>query len=254
MHSSILILCPIDLSLLRKYKQKAKGAEKKNWLSPEGMGLYASFILKGIPEQHHRASWIGGLAALYTIREITQKPIGHQPTTYNLQPTTNYWLKWPNDIYCDTKKIAGILCETVLDKNNKINGAIIGIGINVNTTREELKNLDKPATSILAETGNFVEIKSTTEILLSHLNKLYDMVLSENTQALFRLWRKENALIGNSVEILLDNDNILHAKVIDIEASGKLVVIDNDAKIHKIYSGDVSIRSFLFNHESHQFY
>ena len=212
---------------------KGKGRRGKPWLSPVNSSLSASYVIKDIiPCEHYKSSWLGGLAALYTIRDITKT-------------TEKYWIKWPNDIYCSKKKIAGILCETKLRIDNRIDGVIVGIGINVNTTLAELKNIDKPATSILAETGTYTKIESAADILLSHLNRLYDMLLSKNTNSILELWKKENALIGNCVEILLDNDNILHAKVLDIESSGKLVVVDNDANIHKIYSGDVSIKSFL---------
>ena len=111
-------------------------------------------------------------------------------------------------------------------------------------TRQELKNINKPATSILVETKIYTDVESAANTLLSHLNKLYNTITEKSIDSIFVSWKKENALIGKSVEILLDNDNTLDAKVLDIENSGKLVVIDKDANIHRIYSGDVSIKSF----------
>ena len=208
-----------------------KGRRGKSWLSSSNSNLYVSYTIKNIPFQPYKASWLGGLAALYTIREITKN-------------SSDYWIKWPNDIYCDTKKIAGVLCETSIGQNNKINGVIIGIGININMTIQELKTIDKPATSILVETKSQTEVESVSNILLSYLNKLYDSISSQGINSIFESWKKENALIGNNVEILLDNNNILNAKVLDLEKSGKLIVVDEDANLHKIYSGDVSIKSF----------
>ena len=40
-------------------------------------------------------------------------------------------IKWPNDIYVDNHKIAGILIQNSMNSNNWIN-AVIGIGLNVN--------------------------------------------------------------------------------------------------------------------------
>ena len=211
---------------------KGKGRKGRPWFSSKSSSLCASYIVKKISSMHYKASWMGGLAALYTIREIVK------------QTNNKFWIKWPNDIYCNTQKIAGILCETKVDTNNQVAGVIVGIGINVNMTIKELKSIDKPATSILAETGAYTDIESASNILLSHLNRLYNIISTEDNNGIFELWKKENALIGNNVEILLDNDNILHAKVLDIENSGTLAVVDNDANIHRIYSGDVSIKSF----------
>jgi BirA family biotin operon repressor/biotin-[acetyl-CoA-carboxylase] ligase len=66
------------------------------------------------------------------------------------------FIKWPNDIYWQDKKLCGILLETVSGRKNHI---VIGFGINVN-----LKSSDFPhdirdiATSVLIETGVIIDI------------------------------------------------------------------------------------------------
>jgi BirA family transcriptional regulator, biotin operon repressor / biotin---[acetyl-CoA-carboxylase] ligase len=251
-----------DRSLITaQHQTKGKGRGGKTWISLCTSNLYTSYIMKNIPFLPCKASWIGGLAALYTIREIikqhTLKPLYSSKSHIDIKPQnllpkahnknrlidTDYWIKWPNDIYHKTKKISGILCESSLGQNNQVNGVIIGIGMNINMSKQELEKIDKPATSILVETGTSTEIESAINILIANLNKLYDEISAGNIDSIFELWKKENALIGNSVEILLDN-NVLDAKVLDIENSGQLVVVDKNANIHKIYSGDVSIKNF----------
>lgn len=59
------------------------------------------------------------------------------------------WIKWPNDILSDNKKICGILIENVV-KNNKLSSSIIGIGLNVNQL--EFNNLPNAA-SLKSTTG-----------------------------------------------------------------------------------------------------
>ena len=221
-----------DRSLITAQSQtNGKGRGGKTWISSNTSNLYASYIMKNISFSPCKASWVGGLAALYAISEITEN-------------STDYWIKWPNDIYNKTKKIAGILCETSIGQNNQINGVIIGIGININMPKQELDRIDKPATSILIETGVSTSISSVSDILLSNLNRFYDIILTKNIDSIFELWKKENALIGKNVEIVSGSNTILNAKVLDIENSGELVVADNNATIHKIYSGDVSVKSF----------
>ena len=221
-----------DRSLITaRCQTKGKGRGGKTWISSNTSNLYASYIMKNISFLPYKASWTGGLAALNVIRKATDN-------------YTNYWIKWPNDVFYKTKKIAGILCETSLGQNNQINGVIIGIGININMSIQELEKIDKPATSVLTETGTYTNIESVANMLLSNLNMLYDKISDEGIDSIFKLWRKENGLIGNSVEILLDNNNVLNAKVLDVESSGKLVIIDKNAEIHRVFSGDVSIKQF----------
>jgi BirA family biotin operon repressor/biotin-[acetyl-CoA-carboxylase] ligase len=50
------------------------------------------------------------------------------------------FIKWPNDIYHQNNKIAGILIENVI-KRNKITASVIGIGLNVNQTNFNLPNV-----------------------------------------------------------------------------------------------------------------
>ena len=105
----------------------------------------------------------------------------------------NLWIKWPNDILSDNKKICGILIENVV-KNNKLSSAIIGIGLNVNQLEfnnlpnaASLKsatginyNLDELLINILGsltlkfdqyKKGEFVEFKQKYEEVLYRINK-----------------------------------------------------------------------------------
>lgn len=62
-----------------------------------------------------------------------------------------FQMKWPNDLKIGDKKIAGILCETISLPCHQ--GIVLGLGLNVNLTTEELAVIDQPATSILEESG-----------------------------------------------------------------------------------------------------
>jgi len=57
-------------------------------------------------------------------------------------------LKWPNDIQVNGRKIAGLLAERAGD-----DGVVIGVGLNVNMTVDEMAQIDQPATSLRIETG-----------------------------------------------------------------------------------------------------
>ncbi len=75
-------------------------------------------------------------------------------------------IKWPNDVLVEHKKIAGILCETV--PLGSSTGVILGIGLNVNSSEDDLQNVGQPATSLLLETDSCYEPES----ILSHLSLL----------------------------------------------------------------------------------
>jgi BirA family biotin operon repressor/biotin-[acetyl-CoA-carboxylase] ligase len=79
-------------------------------------------------------------------------------------------VKWPNDILSADKKICGVLIENVM-KHGKINGTIIGIGLNVNQTVFE--NLPK-ASSLKLISGKYFDLD---ELMIMIINNLKDYFL-----------------------------------------------------------------------------
>lgn len=78
-------------------------------------------------------------------------------------------IKWPNDIYIEDKKLLGILCESIIS-NGKIKKLIIGIGINVNQTADEL--FSKKAVSLHSYTGRYFNRRELlNDILISILQR-----------------------------------------------------------------------------------
>ena len=93
-----------------------RGREKRYWSSPENLGIYATFgfILPG----HHALPLLSitcGVAVADMLRGWTGK---------------SFTMKWPNDILAGGNKIAGILCETMINGDKAI--CLAGIGVNVN--------------------------------------------------------------------------------------------------------------------------
>lgn len=74
-------------------------------------------------------------------------------------------IKWPNDILCQQKKIAGILIENIV-KNTSTTHAVIGVGLNVNQT--DFNNLPK-ATSLLKLVGRSYDLESLLVLIVKEL-------------------------------------------------------------------------------------
>lgn len=82
----------------------------------------------------------------------------------------NVKIKWPNDIYCEGNKIAGILIHNTL-KGKKLKSSIIGIGINVNqkTFASNLPN----ATSLAIEDAATFNLEEVREMVFEELDNRY---------------------------------------------------------------------------------
>jgi BirA family transcriptional regulator, biotin operon repressor / biotin---[acetyl-CoA-carboxylase] ligase len=105
------------------------------------------------------------------------------------------FIKWPNDIYWQDRKLCGILLETVAGRQNHI---IMGLGINVNLRAEDFPHdLRNIATSVFAETGVTIDIHELLyDILTLYWN--YCILPRSEVHALYtqRLYRP-----GAAVEI-----------------------------------------------------
>ena len=67
---------------------------------------------------------------------------------YGVEPK----IKWPNDIRINGKKISGILAESVISPVGKLDGLVLGFGVNLNSDKIIFESIDQPATSLNIET------------------------------------------------------------------------------------------------------
>jgi BirA family biotin operon repressor/biotin-[acetyl-CoA-carboxylase] ligase len=125
-----------------------RGRFNRRWKSPAGQNIYATYNFF-IEKSRSDIGNIPQLLALSAVQILRQ---------FGLQAG----LKWPNDVVINDKKLGGILCETVDCLDSLC--VIVGIGINVNMPLELLQEIDRPATSMLVETGKPHEV---TEVLQS---------------------------------------------------------------------------------------
>lgn len=197
------------------------GTKGRSWLSPPDVNVYASIVLKDFPFSVQSAARIGSLAVLRVLRK-------HEPGL----PLS---VKWPNDILCGHKKIAGVLCET------KDGGLVIGIGININMDRETAFQASPNATSLFIETGIrqpdvgvfAAELRDTALLLLKQAE-------NDDGRHLFDEWKNENYLSGRTVSIRCPDRSVVAGLVVDFSPDGAIILVENQSgNILEIRSGDL---------------
>jgi BirA family biotin operon repressor/biotin-[acetyl-CoA-carboxylase] ligase len=212
--------------ILAKEQNSGHGRRGRKWLSPPG-NVYASFVVKKVlhPAQ---ITFIGALSSLQTLRDFA--------------PELQFWLKWPNDVYVGSLKIAGVLSETHSpEKSNNPDGAVIGIGINLNTDKKFFALEKVPGTSIFAETAKITDIEKFAESLQNNLLKMYQET-SINSEGIYKLWIKENILIGKEIVIIQESGDKIKGLFKDIARDGSLILQLPDGSIQTVHSGEVSVK------------
>lgn len=149
-----------------------------------------------------------------------------------------YDLKWPNDLLVKGYKLGGILCEGV-HQGTRFKGAVIGVGINLNITREALDAADlSHATSVRIETGKPVDVDRLAERARLRIVQEVDALADGGRSALLDRWQTRDVTRGRRVH-LLAKDTYGTAEGIDRDGALR-VRLDNGSYLH-VRSGEVHL-------------
>ncbi|MBW8191658.1 bifunctional biotin--[acetyl-CoA-carboxylase] ligase/biotin operon repressor BirA [Neiella marina] len=110
-----------------------RGRRGRSWQSPFGAALYCSVWW----QSQCNLSELMGLSVA----------VGLAMTRWLQQMGVPAQVKWPNDIYIDNKKVAGILVE-LESRSDGCGSAVVGVGLNVNLPKQASDQIDQPWTDL----------------------------------------------------------------------------------------------------------
>jgi len=139
--------------ILAKEQTAGRGRGGNFWYSPNG-GLYFSVILPKSKIEDLQTLTI--LAAFIIARALKEK--------FNLE----LFIKPPNDVYLNEKKVGGIITENVIGEDVKF--SVMGIGLNTNIEKFP-KNLENTATSLKIELGKEIDNEDILRQILEGLKE-----------------------------------------------------------------------------------
>jgi len=202
---------------------QGRGRLQRIWFSPKRKGLWFSVILRPqlTPEYIPLITAMSAVSVAKAISKYTGL-------------TT--WIKWPNDIYINGKKVGGILTElnTEIDV---IKFVILGIGINVNIDSFS-KELGKTATSLKIESGqNYSRIELAKKILVS-LEHYYRFLLDKKFEEIVSEWKSLSFILGKRVS-LSHNGEQIEGQAMGLDEYGSLIVRLDDGFLKHITAGEV---------------
>ena len=151
-------------------------------------------------------------------------------------------IKWPNDLLLGKEKISGILAEAGESPSERF--VVVGVGMNVNQTREELAALGRPATSLRETTGRLFGPKERDALrldLLRRFKEAYEPLQESFAPAFAALlgrYRAACATLEAFVRVELSDGEIISGQVLDISNQGHLLV-ELDSCIRSVSAGDV---------------
>ena len=199
--------------IVTEFQSSGRGRLDRTFEAPAKSALLFSFYIK---PRKKRSEWgfIPLIAGLSLVRSIN-----------TLDSGMNVSLKWPNDLIINEKKCAGIIAQTTTE------GIVLGIGLNVSMTTNELP---VPKATSLSIEGSTINDRN---LLLSEiLNTFAELFESwEEGTELLNEYASVSSTIGKKVRIELPGGENLEGSVARISYMGELV-LDNGKHVS---AGDV---------------
>ena len=192
-----------------------RGRRGRRWEEPPASSILVSVLLHPPAERHlPELSLVAALAAAEAVEAATG---------------LSAQIKWPNDVMLDRRKVAGIISEL------SDGSVVVGIGINVNQTREELP-LDAPTPpgSLLTVTGHTHDRAALLGSLLFRLERIYDGWRHGGLADLYGELGARDFLRGRRITI--DGEAAIALQIL---RDGRLEVETDAGEVRAIESGEV---------------
>lgn len=208
-----------------EYQQAGRGRRGRKWFSPFGSNLYLSMYWK--LEQGPAAAMGLSLVIGIVMAEVLQS-LG----------ANDVRVKWPNDLYLNDRKLAGILVE-LTGKTGDAAHLVIGAGINLKM-REPASDTINQGWINLQEAGVNIDRNKLTATLLKELRSALLHFEQEGLAPFITRWRGLDNFLDRPVKLLI-GDQEIHGIERGIDPQGALL-LEQDGVIKPYIGGEISLR------------
>jgi len=197
------------------HQTQGRGQMGQSWQSPAGKNLtfstlfYPTFLP---PHKSFLLTKIVALATRQTVAEMTGASV---------------WIKWPNDIYLNDRKIAGILLQASL-QGSRLQHAIAGIGLNVN--QKDFPAELTRASSMALLTGREYDLDALRNGLFKHLEQWYLRARAGELAAIDQAFLDHLYLRHQSARFQRSDGTVFIGTVQGVDAIGRLVIRRDQAQ------------------------
>jgi BirA family biotin operon repressor/biotin-[acetyl-CoA-carboxylase] ligase len=221
---------PSGFCCIAEAQTKGRGRRGRTWVSPYGASIYLSMNWK----------FSGGYQSMAGLSLLIGLSINRTLIDLGIKSAK---LKWPNDVYVNNKKLAGILIEV----EGQVGGdthAIIGLGLNVSLPND-IKGIDQPFIDLQSLSSSHFDRNEIVAYLLNHLNEML-VEFERNGLLPFLDEYKASDLFSNKpVRLISGNNEVLGFSRGINETGALLVEVDGVVNAHyggEIFGEEISVR------------
>jgi len=215
---------PQGTVVVAEQQLSGRGRRGRQWHSPTGLNLYFSVLLR----PHLKIDQAPQLS-LVTAAALWQALAEDCP---------GLTIKWPNDLYCQGRKMAGILSE-MKPGQDQAEFVIVGVGLNVNASLNDFPlELQNQVTSLNCESGRCFDLSELLGRILHEMALFVDEFCREGLQgSIADLINRNFFLAGKDISIH-SGDHKMACRAQSIDAFGRLVATTRDGKTAAFSAGE----------------
>lgn len=211
---------------LAEFQSAGRGRRGRQWISPFGSQLYLSmywYLEQGLSAAMG-LSIVAALAVSDAIFELTSIQVQ---------------LKWPNDIYLEGVKLAGILIDLegqALEPSH----SVIGIGLNIDMPSKSAAKIDQDWTDLQTYFDGKIDRNLLASKLINCLFNRLTQHQNEGLSAMLDDWHKHDLYLQKQVK-LITGEKSTYGICHGVNSQGALM-LEIDGEVKAIYGGEVSLR------------
>jgi BirA family biotin operon repressor/biotin-[acetyl-CoA-carboxylase] ligase len=211
---------------LAEYQSAGRGRRGRQWVSPFGSQIYLSMYWH--LEQGLSAAMGLSLLSALAVSDAIFAVSGVQVE-----------LKWPNDIYIEGVKLAGILIDLegqALEPSH----SVIGIGLNLNMPAQAAEKIDQRWTDLQSHSETEIDRNALSAQLISCLHTRLQQHQNEGLVTMLDEWHAHDVYLNKRVKILT-GERVTKGICRGINNQGALL-LEINGQVKPIYGGEVSLR------------
>lgn len=218
---------PEGTVVIAEEQTAGRGRMGREWRSPGRRGIYLSVILRPTLSPA-RVSFLTLCSAVAAQQAIAACAPGIRAS-----------VKWPNDVIIGEKKVCGILTELTTEAD-RINHAVVGVGINANHSREDLAGVPA-ATSLRIETGGEVSRPAIARAFLQSLDAQYTLLRGERYAEIIDRWLDASATVGRRLRVASLSGERWEGVATGLDDDGCLLLRLDTGMTRRVTGGDVTL-------------
>ncbi|MFO6424798.1 bifunctional biotin--[acetyl-CoA-carboxylase] ligase/biotin operon repressor BirA [Motilimonas sp. KMU-193] len=211
---------------LAECQTAGRGRRGRKWVSPFGSHLYLSMFWQ-LEQGIEAAMGLSLAAGIATVNALTALGI------------TGAKLKWPNDIYVNNKKLAGILVEMSAQAAGPCQ-LVIGLGLNINMPAQMATEIDQPWFDLKQIGAQDISRNTLAAHILTALRVTLELYQQHGFKPFLARWQELDAFINQPVNLIMGPKTISGiARGVDQQGA---LLVEQHGIIKPFIGGEISLR------------